>query len=67
MGVGEARGNETLRRIGNIHVHQPWQENKLIDKGIDFYSQEHRLGHLTLDESLPSDFYMRKELRLDPR
>lgn len=61
MEVGKARGSETRRRIESIHVHQPWQENKLIDKGIDFYSQEFRLGHLAFDELSASDFYMRKE------
>lgn len=56
-----------LRKIESIHVRHPWQENKLIDKGIDFYSQKLRLGNLALDESSVSDFYTRKEPGLDPR
>lgn len=66
MGVGKARGKETMRRIGHTHVCQPWQESKFIDMSIDFHSQEHRPGHLALDESSASDLYMRKELGLDP-
>lgn len=55
-GVGKTRGYETMKRIGNTHVLQPSQENKFIDTSIDFHSQEHRPGYLSLDESSASDF-----------
>lgn len=45
---------------------RPGRRIKFIDKSIDFHSQKHWLGHLALDESSASDFYIRKELGLDP-
>lgn len=65
-GVGKARGKETPKRIGNTHVRLSWQGNKFFDRSIEFHSQEHRLGHLAVDDSSASDFYRRKELGLDP-
>ena len=60
MGVGKARGDEAVRRIGNTYVLQPCKENKLIDRGIDFHFWKYSPGYL--DELSASDFYRRKEL-----
>ena len=64
MELGKARGNEAVRSTGNTHVPQPWQDNKLLNKSIDFHSQKHRLGIWLWMIHQPSDFDMRKELGL---
>lgn len=65
-GLGRQGAMQHWEELGIPMFISPGRKIKFIDKSIDFHSQEHRLGHLALDESSASDFYIRKELGLDP-